>query len=124
MANDCIPLYRPGHDVSVYAVTPVVGSTFVEADGLRNALPTVKTCPAGNKPFGVAARDSDPKTTRVAVLRGPNLVIPVTAGVAIAAGDWIEVGAGGKAAKGTRASAVARALSAAGPGEPVFIDLF
>ena len=125
MANECIPLYRPGFDVSVHAAAGVEGCRFVEVVGLEANLPAVRTCPAGGVAFGVAVRDSDPRSSRVTVMRGPNVVAPVVAGGRIAAGSLVEVGAAGAAvAASGGAPVVGRALEPGTPGQLVYVDLW
>lgn len=110
MNNLCVPYYEPGSRVTGRATADVIGKRFVaisadkdpgsrelEADpgGLGG---NIKIAPAvANDPrlFGVAEHDAKIKEI-TAVLR-IGFVVPVTAGVALAYGDLVTSGAGGKA---------------------------
>jgi hypothetical protein len=109
-SNLCVPYYEPASRVTGRAFgAAVVGKRFVKVaakkdPGSRGLDPgatggNILIAPAGAADpagFGVAEHDADiGKTT--AVLRG-GFIVPVTAGVAITAGQLITSGAGGKAA--------------------------
>lgn len=127
MANECIPLYRPGADLTVTASANVIGKRFVDITGgvkasdgtLMKAGPAQ---PAGNA-LGVAVRDAV-ANTRVAVILGPGHVVPVTAGGGLTAGDEVEVGTDGKAVKLASGKAQGRALSDATTDTDVFVQLY
>ncbi|QRY61478.1 DUF2190 family protein [Gordonia sp. PDNC005] len=124
MANEAIPLYRPGADVSATPTAAVKGKTFVNVSGaMAGQLVKVAPAAAGALAFGVAAFDA-PKDGTVAVIRGAKTILPVTAGSTLAAGDEVEVGAGGKAAKLASGTAVGRALDAGTADADVFIELY
>ena len=114
MANHCIPLYRPGADITAQTTAAVTGKTFVDVSGPVNpvdgTLLRVAPCAAGAKALGVAVRDAA-NGARVAVITGSGHVVPVTCAAAITAGQEIEVGAGGKAAVLASGKAVGRAWS-------------
>jgi hypothetical protein len=110
-SNVCTPYYEPGGRVTGRATgAAVVGKRFVaiaqKKDLGSRELDTAAS--GGNiriKPaaandvatFGVAEYDAaDGKTTTV--LRG-GFIVPMTAGVILAAGDLVCAGAGGKAVK-------------------------
>ncbi|MDG3012463.1 DUF2190 family protein [Rhodococcus sp. D2-41] len=127
MTNECIPLYRPGQDVTATAGAAITGKTFVDITGALNAttgaLLTVSPATAAGKAFGVAARDAA-SGGRVAVIRSAKVVIPVAAGGTFAVGDEVEVGAGAKAVKLASGTAVGRALTAGAANADAFIELY
>lgn len=91
--------YQPGQNPTVKAAEDLTGGTFVtisaDIDG-RN--PVVKTAVAGARVFGVAAHDVT-KDGHVMVYRAGHIVTVKATG-SIAAGDPVEAGAKGAAAKG------------------------
>lgn len=124
MANEAIPLYRPGADVSATPTAAVKGKTFVNVSGaMAGQLVKVAPAAAAALVFGVAAFDA-PIGGTVAVIRGAKTILPVTAGGTLAAGDEVEVGAGGKAVKLASGTAVGRALDAGTADADVFIELY
>jgi hypothetical protein len=128
MANECIPLFRPGADVTCQTTGAVVGKTFVDISATRDAttgLIKVATAAASttNKAFGVATFDAA-SGGRVTVIKGPGQILPVTAGGAIAFNAEVEVGASGRAVTRTTGRAVGRAVEAGTNGNDVFIELF
>ena len=124
MSNECIPLYRPGRDVTAVTTTAVVGKTFVLwSAALTTGLPSVATATAAGKVSGVAAY-SAASGARVAVIRGAGLILPVTAGGTIAALAEVEVGATGRAVTIASGVAVGRALSAGTSGNECIIELY
>lgn len=126
MANECIPLFRPGADLTVLTTAAVTGKTFIDLDGARDAasgLIKAKTATAAGPTFGVAVMDA-PSGARVAVIRGRNSIVPVTAGGTIAAGAEVEVGANGRAVTLASGRARGRAIEAGTSGNDVFIELY
>lgn len=129
MANECIPLYRPGGDVTCVATAAVTGKTFVDLSTAPSpALASggnlrVTTATAAGNSFGVAAYDAA-SGARVPVIRNKGAVVPVTAGGTIAAGAEVEVGATGRAVTIAAGRARGRALEAATTGNDVFIELY
>lgn len=124
MANEAIPLYRPGADVSATPTAPVKGKTFVNVSGaIAGGLVKVAPATAAGPAFGVAAFDA-PTGGTVAVIRGSKQILPVVAGGTLAAGEEVEVGAGGKAVKLASGKAVGRALDAAAADADVFIEIY
>lgn len=127
MANECIPFYSPGLDLTVQTTAAVKGKTFLNITGaldpaagtLAKAAPAAAAGPV----IGVAARDAV-SGARVGLLRGTGRIIPVTAGGAIAFGDEVEVGAGGKAVKLAAGKAVGRAWSAGVNNGDVAVSLY
>lgn len=127
MANECIPAYRPGADLTATAGGAIVGKTFVDisaALGVAAGTPaTVVTATAAGLSVGVASRDTA-SGGKLHVLRGPGQVVPVTAGGTIAVGAEVEVGASGRAVTIASGKARGRAWSAATVGTDVFIELY
>lgn len=127
MANDCIPLYRPGADLTAVASADVTGKRFVDITGPVNAkngtLMTAAPATAAGKALGVAARDAV-SGARFPIILGPGHVVPVTAGGAVTAGDEVEAGTDGKAVKLASGESLGRALSTAvADGDDVFVRL-
>lgn len=124
MANECIPLYRPGNDLTAVTTAAVVGKTFVLwSAALTTGLLSAATATAAGKVSGVAAY-SAASGARVAVIRGQGQIVPVTAGGTIAALAEVEVGSAGKAVTIASGVAVGRALSAGTNGNDVIIELY
>ena len=126
MANECIPLYRPGEDVTCQTTAAVVGKTFVDISATRDTttgLIKVATATAAGRALGVASYDA-PINGRVSVQRGKGVILPVTAGGAIAAGAQVEVGASGRAVTLAAGVAVGRAIETGTNGNDVFIELY
>jgi hypothetical protein len=99
MANEAVPLFRPGGDLTCLTTATVTGKTFVNVSATRDAttgLIKVATATGAAAALGVARADAA-SGTRVVVLSGPGLIVPVTAGGAVTAGAEVEVGTGGKA---------------------------
>lgn len=126
MANECIPLFRPGQDITGQTTTAVTGKTFVDITATRDAttgLIKVGTATAAGLSFGVAAYDAA-SGGRVAIVRGKGAIVPVTAGGTIAAGAEVEVGATGRAVTKAAGIARGRAVEAGTSGNDVFIELY
>jgi hypothetical protein len=128
MANECIPAYRPGADVTATAgAGGVVGKTFVDisaALGVAAGTPaTVVTATAAGLSIGVASRDAA-AGAKLHVVRGKGSIVPVTAGGTIAVGAEVEVGSNGRAVTLASGKARGRAWSAGTSGNDVFIELY
>lgn len=128
MANECIPLYSPGGEITGQTTGAVTGKTFVDISATRDAttgLIKVATAAASTtvKAFGVAAYDAL-SGGRVAVLNTPGMVVPVTAGGAITAGADVEVGASGRVVARTTGYAVGKAVETGSNGNDCFIELY
>lgn len=98
MANESIPLFRPGQDITALTTAAVTGKTFVNVTGptdpTNGTLVRVATSAAGARALGVAAYDAA-SGARVPVIRG--CITPVTCGAAVTAGAEVESDAAGKA---------------------------
>ena len=123
-----IPLYRPGADVTVTTTAAVVGKTFADITGpvvaSDGTLVRAATATAAGKALGVFVNDAA-SGQRVGVIVGRGHVVPVTSAAAVAAGDEVEVGASGKAAKLAAGKAVGRAWSTVSTADAeVFVELY
>ena len=127
MANECIPAYRPGDDVTATAGGAITGKTFVDISAALNptagTTATVVTATAAGLSVGVASRDTA-SGAKLHVLRGKGSVVPVTAGGTIAVGAEVEVGANGRAVTLASGKPRGRAWSAGTSGNDVFIELY
>lgn len=127
MANESIPLYRPGQDLTAIAGGAIVGKTFVDISAAVSASAgtpvTVVTSTGAALSIGVASRDTF-SGAKLHVLRGKGSVVPVTAGGNIAVGAEVEVGASGRAVTIASGKARGRAWSAGTSGNDVFIELY
>jgi hypothetical protein len=134
--NLCIPFYEPSSRITGRADVAVIGKRFVKVNakkdpGSRELDPAatggnVRIALAGAADpatLGVAEHDADVgKTT--AVLCG-GFTVPITASVAIAAGNLIGPGAGGKAdVAADLTSAKGIALADAAADEDAVVKLF
>ena len=134
MANECIPLYRPGADLTCTAGGAITGKTFVKvsaalvagnpASNVDSTLLTVVTDTAGAKDLGVADYDVA-SGARVPVIVGPGHVVPVTCGAAVTAGSEVEANASGQAITKSAGVALGLALSTTtGSGQDLFVKLY
>lgn len=126
MANECVPLFRPGADITATAGAAITGSTCVSHSAGRSAttgLTTVTTTGAGLAIAGVAAYDAA-NGARVAVIRGKGVILPITAGAGITALAEVEVGTGGKVITKASGVAVGRALETGTNNNPVMVELY
>lgn len=125
MANECIPLYRPGHDLTAVTTGAVTGKTFVDySAGITTGLPSVNTATAAGKVAGVAAFDAA-SGARVAFMRGKGMVVPMTCGAGgVTALAEVEVGANGRPVTAASGVKVGRALSTAAAGAEILIELY
>lgn len=126
MANECTPLFRPGRDVTVLTTGAVTGKTFVDVSATRDTatgLFKVATAAAGAKALGVATKDAA-SGARLAVIKAPGTIVPVTAGATIAFGAEVEVGTGGKVITLASGKAVGKALEAGTNNNDIFINLY
>lgn len=134
MANECIPLYRPGSDITAVAGGAITGKTFVKVSaglnpgnavtGTSSTLVTVVTNTAAGKAFGVATYDAA-SGARLPIICGPGHVVPVTSGAAVAAGAEVESDASGRAITLAAGKPLGMALSAStGAGQDLFVRLY
>lgn len=126
MANECIPLFRPGQDITCLTTGAVTGCTFVDISATRDTttgLIKVTTATAAGLSFGVAAYDAA-SGARVPVVRGKGSVVPVLCGGAITAGAEVEVGSSGKAVTIASGKARGRAVETGANGVVSLIELY
>ena len=125
MANECIPLYRPGTDITAVTTGAVTGKRFVDySAAMTTGLPSVNTATAAGKVAGVAAYDAA-SGARVAVIRGKGTIVPVISGAAVTALAEVEVGTTGRAVPFSAGVKVGRALSAAGAADvQIWVELY
>lgn len=99
---ESIHYFKPGQDVTAVPSSDVTGARFVTiGEGGTYNRPVVAHSAAGDRPFGVVARDAD-KDEPVLVHTGG--IVPVTAGAALSAGGYVAAGADGKAVAATDAA--------------------
>jgi len=133
VANECIPLYRPGADITCIAGGAITGKTFVKvsvglnpgnpSSNVDSTLATVVTNTAATRAFGVAVADAA-SGARVAVITGPGHVVPVTCGAAVAAGAEVESNATGQAITLAAGKVLGYAVSATtAAGQDLFVRL-
>lgn len=114
--------YHETGNVSFHAAGAVVGKTFVKVSANRTGGPALSTdlesmwvmstCPAGLRPTGVAKYDV--ADTKPGGVHGqPGMIVPVTAGSAITAGQEVEVGTNGQAIPLATGKAAGQAMSGA-----------
>lgn len=135
MANDCIPLYKPGKDITAKATGTIEGKRFcaISADftsgpGLsataEGSIPQVARAGAGVRAFGVAPYDL--VSGDIAdIIRGG--VVPVTAGGTVTFGQQVEIDSTGRAVAwaGTIATQpVGMCINGATVGNDAYIALY
>jgi hypothetical protein len=126
MANECIPLYRPGQDITATAGAAITGCRCVAHSAGRSAttgLTTVTHATAAGNIAGVSAYDAA-NGARVAILRGKGLTVPITAGGAIAALAEVEVGTAGKVVTKAAGVAIGKAIETGTLDAPVMVELY
>lgn len=133
-ANECIPFYEPGSRITGHASATIIGKRFLDISGNIQSGPglsatseggnlQVAPCAAGAKAFGVSGYDAA-TGTKVPVLNGPGMVVPVTAGANIAFGAEVEVGTAGQAITLAAGKAVGKCLTAATSGADAMVRLY
>ena len=128
MANECIPLYRPGADLTCLAGAAVTGKrmVMVSADTLNattGALATVTHATAATRALGVAVADAA-SGDRVRVISSPGEIVPVAAAGTIAANADVEVGTAGKVVTIASGVAVGKAMQAGSNNNDILIKLY
>lgn len=122
--NPAVPFWDEGNTITAQASAAVTGKRFVEVTGPRVADQVqVGPATAAGRSFGVAGFDAAVGQL-VTVYSSPGLVMPVTASGAIAAGDDVEVAAGGMAAAAAAGEVVGMALDDAADGTDAVIKLY
>jgi hypothetical protein len=129
MANECIPLFEEGERISAITTAAVTGKTCVAhsaalTSGTINAgLPQVATATAAGGIAGVAAYDAA-SGSRVSVIRGKAMIVPITAGGAITVLNEVEVGAGGKVVTKASGVVIGRALTTGVNNTDCMVELY
>jgi len=126
VANEAIPLFRPGSDVTCLTTGAVTGKTFVDVSATVDSttgLIKVATASAGAKALGVATYDAA-SGARVPVICGPGTIVHVTGGAAITAGAEVEVGTGGKVITLASGKAVGKSLGTGANNTDTLIRLY
>lgn len=138
MANDLIPFYRPGQDISGHATAAVTGKKCLQITGNRTSGPGLSNTAegsnyrvghpnaagaagAGKAILGVAKYDVAIDVV-VGVARGG--VIPITAGGTIAAGAEVEVAADGSVITKNTGVAIGMCLNGATIGNDAEILMY
>ena len=127
MANECIPLFRPGQDVTVLTTGAVTGRKFVGISATRDVttgLIKVAAPAAAGKTFGVAAFDI-PSGGKGTVIRGRGTILPVICGAGGVAYDTeVQVDATGGVVTLASGFPVGRTVETGTAGNPVLITLY
>jgi predicted RecA/RadA family phage recombinase len=126
VANECIPLFRPGGDITCLTTGAVTGKRMVGVSATRDAstgLIKVAHATAATRALGVAVKDTA-SGDRVAVVSGPGVIVPVTAGGTIAFGAEVEVGTSGQVVTLASGKAVGMAVEAGTNGNDIHIRLY
>lgn len=123
-ANECNPFKLPGTDVTGQATAAITGKRFVGISGniLADGSLSLAPAAAASRAVGVAKYDAA-VGEKVGVYRGARMVVPVTAGAAITAGQAVEVGTLGQAIPLAAGIAVGYAETAAASGADARICL-
>lgn len=98
MANDCIPYFTPGESLTArVGAAAVTGKRLVRCSATVGAdgLPVVQHAAAAGKALGVSGQDAAIGAT-VLVYTTPGIIVPVTAGASITAGQELESNASGQ----------------------------
>lgn len=121
--NPSVPYWDHAHTLTAHAASALAGKRFVAIDGPRtDGNPTVDYPAAGAKVFGVTAYDVL-AGGKVTLHHDPALIVPVTAGAAVAAGALVTSDAEGRAVTATGAAPVLGVtLDAGALGEDLPID--
>lgn len=107
--NPAVPFWDEGNTITCHAGGAITGKRFVTISGPRtddNPTVTHQAGAANNRTLGVSARDAA-QGDKFSVYSSPGLVMPVTAGEAITAGDEVYSAADGRAVKTQPAGAIA-----------------
>jgi hypothetical protein len=126
VANECIPLFRPGGDLTGLATAAITGKRLVQVSATRDAttgLLKVAHATAAGRALGVAVKDTA-SGDRLSIVSGPGVIAPVTAGGTIAFGAEVEVGTSGQVVTLASGKAVGFAVEAGTNGNDIFIRLY
>lgn len=137
MANECIPLYHTGGEVTCQTTAFVTGKTFVTQTGplvvgnpsqnVESVPIRVATSPSAGRAFGVAVYDAASGARVPVITIKSGYVVPILAGGPITAGDTVESGANGyavAAAGGSTNPSLGKAVSTStAAGQDVLVAL-
>lgn len=128
MANECIPLFRPGADITGQCSAAVTGKRVLRITATRDVttglIVVANVTVATQRPFGIAAYDAA-INTRVPIIKGKGAIVPVTAGAAIAFDTEVESDTTGRVVTFSTGAKVGRTVEAAsGAGVDVYIELY
>jgi predicted RecA/RadA family phage recombinase len=121
--NASVPYFDHGDTITAHAAADLFGRRFVAIDGPRtDGNPTVNYPEAGAKVFGVSSYDVR-AGGKVTIHHQDALVVPVTAGGNVGAGDLVTSDAQGRAVTATGSAPVLGiSLDAGAEGEDLPID--
>jgi hypothetical protein len=133
--NSIVPLYEPGTRITAAVTAAVTGGKFVRPSGNFQSGPLlstasdggniqVATCGAGLRALGVAGYDGATAGDKIPVICGHDIVVPMTAGAAITAGQEVESDANGNPIPLATGRPNGMAISGAANGATVYIRLF
>ncbi len=133
----CIPYKQPGDSASFQATAAVAGKQFVKitaprigggANGLsidtKNVYQVGPCNTTGEAVLGVAMTDTIQGQIGGAYLRGSGVVVPITAGAAVTAGQEVQTDANGHAIPVAAGKAVGYALDSAAANADAEIHLY
>lgn len=133
--NPCVPLYKPGGEITGHATAAITGGRFVDISAAPASGPAlntatdganlkVATCGAGARSFGVAGYDAAASGDKIPVHAQPGSIVPVTAGGTVTAGQEVESDATGRAITLATGKACGKAVTSATVGNPVYVRLY
>lgn len=129
-ANECIPFYRPGADITGEATAAVTGKRClaISGDAPADGGISVAHAAAAGRIVGVAVHDAA-VGAKVPVILGPGHVVPITTSAIVAAFAEVEVGANGTVIPVDRVArpnsvAIGYALTGAANGADAKIKLY
>lgn len=139
MANECIPKYEPGEDLTAYANVALTGKRCVAlvadkrgveavSDDVTGGNIVVGNPALGGRIVGVAGYDC-PATKLVKVVRGPGKVVPIRCSIAVVFDNEVEAAADGTviprdAAARPAGKAIGRAFRSAAINTDALIELY
>jgi hypothetical protein len=139
--NPVVPLREPGERPTAAVTAAVTGGRFVKISGNYQGgplldlstptspltggnLPQIAQCVAGDKAYGVSGHDGPTAGDVIPVLQGPGMVVPMTAGAAITAGQEVQSDANGNPIPLAAGKSNGMAESGAGNGATVYVRLY
>lgn len=144
--NAITPLYEPGTRITAAATGAIGAGKFVKIGGnfqggplldltgpttplVKGNLPQVSVCGAGQKAFGVSGADASGADEVLPIINGPGIVVPMTAGATITAGNEVMSDASGNPVPWTSAASEANrvlglAISGAANAAAVYVRLY